>query len=135
LLPATPTALPEFDPDLFRQLLAQLRGRPVVVNVWASWCGPCIEEAPGLARLARQFQRIQFIGVNVSDQRGAAAAFIRKYDWTFPSVFDPTGAIRTDLGFIGVPVTVILDSSGKQVFTRSGAIDESELRKELSALA
>src|SRR5207249_3435930 len=55
LLPTSPTELPQLDPAQFRQLLVQLRGKPVVINVWASWCGPCIEEAPGLASAAREF--------------------------------------------------------------------------------
>src|SRR5438094_202055 len=60
------TALPQLDPARFRQLLAQLRGKPVVVNIWASWCGPCIAEAPDLAAAAREFQgRVQFLGVDV----------------------------------------------------------------------
>lgn len=136
LLPSSPTALPQFDPARFHELLAQLRGKPVLVNVWASWCGPCIVEAPGLARAARDYRgRVQFLGVDVLDQRGAAQAFIRKYGWTYPSVFDPAGAIRNDLGFVGQPVTVVLDSSGKRVYTWSGALSESRLRKELNAVA
>jgi len=86
--------------------------------------------------MARDFRgRVQFVGVDVLDQRGAAQAFIRKYGWIYPSVFDPTGAIRNDLGFVGQPVTVVLDSSGKRVFTWSGALSESRLRKELNAVA
>ncbi len=136
LLPSSPTSLPQFDPARFHQLLAQLRGKPVLINIWASWCGPCIAEAPGLARAARDYQgRIQFLGVDVLDQRGAALAFIRKYGWVYPSVFDPTGAIRNDLGFVGQPVTVVLDSSGRRVFTWSGALSESQLRKELDEVA
>ncbi len=136
LLPSSPTSLPQFDPARFHQLLAQLRGKPVLINIWASWCGPCIAEAPGLARAARDYEgRVQFLGVDVLDQRGAALAFIRKYGWVYPSVFDPTGAIRNDLGFVGQPVTVVLDSSGRRVFTWSGALSESQLRKELDEVA
>ncbi len=135
LVPANPTALPSFDPQSFRQLLSQLRGYPVVINVWASWCGPCVVEAPDIAAAAREFQgRVQFIGVDVLDQLGAARAFIRKYGWSFPSVFDPTAAIRNDLGFVGQPVTLVLDRSGKRVFTQSGAIKLDYLRKELTPL-
>ena len=135
LLPSSPTALPEFDPARFRQLLAQLRGKPVVVNVWASWCGPCVVEAPGLARVAREYEgRVQFLGVDVLDQRGAAQAFVRRFGWTYPSVFDPTGAVRNDLGFVGQPVTLVIDSSGKRDFTWSGAVNESELRRELDKI-
>jgi cytochrome c biogenesis protein CcmG, thiol:disulfide interchange protein DsbE len=129
-LPASPTALPRFTPAQFQQLLVSLRGKPVVVNIWASWCGPCIEEAPGLARVARESQGdVQFLGVDIIDHLSPARAFIRKYGWPYPSVFDPTGAIRDHLGFIGQPVTVVYDASGKQVLTHSGAITEEDLRK------
>lgn len=129
-LPASPTALPLFSPAQFKQLLASLRGKPVVVNIWASWCGPCTAEAPGLARVAREFHgRVQFLGVDIIDHVPPARAFIRKYGWPYPSVFDPSGAIRDDLGFIGQPVTVVYDPSGKQAFVFSGPIPEEVLRK------
>ena len=135
LLPVSATALPEFDPARFHELLVQLRGKPVVVNVWASWCGPCAVEAAGLARVSLEYEgKVQFLGVDVLDQRNAAQAFIRKYGWTYPSVFDPNGAIRDDLGLLGQPVTVVFDSSGKQVFAWSGPVSESQLREELSGL-
>jgi len=102
----------------------------VVVNIWASWCGPCIEEAPGLARVARASQgEVQFLGVDIIDHLSPARAFIRRYGWPYPSVFDPMGAIRDHLGFIGQPVTVVYDASGRQVLTHSGAIPEEDLRK------
>ena len=133
LLPSSPTALPQFDPARFHELLSELQGKPVVVNIWASWCGPCIVEAPGLARAARDYQgRVQFLGVDILDQRTPAQAFIRKYGWIYPSVFDSTGAIRDDLGFVGQPVTIVIDSSGKSVFTASGAVSEGTLREELN---
>ncbi|HYT78300.1 MAG TPA: TlpA disulfide reductase family protein [Actinomycetota bacterium] len=135
LLPKTPDALPQFSPAQFRQLLAQLRGRPVVVNIWASWCRPCIVEAPHLAAAAREFAgRAQFIGVDVLDRRAPARDFIRKYQWSYPSVFDPTAAIRDDLGFVGQPVTMVLDASGSLVFSQSGPITLEILRKELMSL-
>ncbi len=130
-LPASPTALPPFTPAQFEQLLASLRGKPVVVNIWASWCGPCTAEAPGLAREARRFQgKVQFIGVDIIDHIPPARAFIRKYGWPYPSVFDPTGAIRDDLGFVGQPITIVYDASGKST-TWSGPIPEEKLRAEL----
>jgi thiol-disulfide isomerase/thioredoxin len=135
LLPTSPTALPQFDPPRFHQLLDQLRGKPVVINIWASWCGPCLIEAPDLAQGAREFGgQAQFLGVDVLDQLGPARTFIRKYAWTFPSVSDPQGAIRNDLGFTGQPETIILDAAGKRMFVQSGAITLETLRKELTSL-
>jgi thiol-disulfide isomerase/thioredoxin len=134
-LPPTPTALPTFDLARFRSLLASLRGRPVVVNVWASWCGPCIGEAPGLAATSRALAgRVQFLGVDIQDQRPAARAFITRYGWTYPSVFDPTGAIRSGLGFVGQPVTVVYDAAGRRRFVWSGAVGTDVLRHGLATL-
>jgi thiol-disulfide isomerase/thioredoxin len=134
-LPTTPTQLPEFDVARFHDLLGHLRGKPVVINVWASWCGPCVVEAPDLAAAAREFRgRVQFLGVDVLDELGSARALIRRHGWSFPSVFDPSAAIRDDLGFIGQPETIVLDGSGNRVFTQSGAITLEDLRKELAGL-
>jgi cytochrome c biogenesis protein CcmG, thiol:disulfide interchange protein DsbE len=128
-LPATPTTLPQFSPAQFKRLLANLKGKPVVVNIWASWCGPCKAEAPGLASEARRYRgRVQFLGVDIIDYRQPARAFIREYEWPYPSVFDPSGAIRDDLGFIGQPITVVYDASGREAHIRSGPIPEEELR-------
>lgn len=134
-LPVSPTALPRFSPSQFRQLLASLRGKPVVVNVWASWCGPCIAEAPGLANVAGEFEeRVQFLGVDILDHLPPARAFIRRFGWPYPSVFDPTGAIRDDLGFVGQPITIVYDASGKQATSWSGAVPEEDLRTALQDL-
>jgi thiol-disulfide isomerase/thioredoxin len=135
LLPATPDALPTYDLATFRQLLGQLEGKPVVVNIWASWCGPCIAEAPHLAALSKETKgKVQFVGVDIIDQRPAARAFIHRYGWTYPSVFDPTEAIHDGLGVVGQPATLVFDPSGKQVFIWSGAVTEDVLRTELHTL-
>jgi thiol-disulfide isomerase/thioredoxin len=135
LLPSSPTELPRFDPPRFRRLLAELRGTPVVVNVWASWCGPCRVEGPHLAALATEYEgRVQFLGVDIQDQLEPARAFVREFGWPYPSVFDPTGVIRDDLGFIGQPITVIFDANGRQVFSWSGAITRETLMAELEAV-
>jgi thiol-disulfide isomerase/thioredoxin len=104
-----------------------------VVNIWASWCGPCTAEAPGLAKVAREFQgRVQFLGVDILDHLSPARAFVRKYGWPYPSVFDPTGAIRDDLGLVGQPITIVYDASGEQAFSWSGAVEEEALRATLN---
>lgn len=105
---------------------------PVVVNVWGSWCGPCLEEAPALARVAREFQgRVQFVGVDINDLRAPAQNFIRRFGWLYPSVFDPPGAIRDALGLIGQPQTVVFDPAGRQALVHPGPITAGELRAEI----
>ena len=136
MLPPTPTALPRFDPERFARLLAELRGTPVVVNFWASWCAPCTAEAPVLARAARDFEgEVQFVGVDILDSLAPARAFIKRFGWPYPSVFDPSGAIRDEMGFLGQPVTVVLDASGRRAFVWNGEISAEILRRELSAVA
>lgn len=135
LLPATADALPGFDLAKFRLLLAELKGTPVVVNIWASWCGPCISEAPHLASLARETAgKVQFLGVDIIDKRPPARAFIHRYGWIYPSVFDPTGSIRDGLGYLGQPITLVFDPSGQQVFVYSGPVTDDVLRTELHTL-
>jgi thiol-disulfide isomerase/thioredoxin len=134
-LPSSPTQLPTFAPAQFRELLGRLEGTPVVVNIWASWCGPCVTEAPHLAQAARDYEgRIRFIGVDIQDQRSTARSFVRRFGWPYPSVFDPTGAIRDDLGLIGQPNTVLYDRTGAQVYVATGAITLDVLRPELDKL-
>jgi thiol-disulfide isomerase/thioredoxin len=135
LLPSDRRELPTFDVASFEDLLAELRGTPVVVNVWASWCGPCRDEAPHLADAARTYAgRVQFLGVDVLDDRAAARSFIREFGWNYPSVFDPTGEIQAELGFIGPPDTVFFDSEGNRVSARQGAISEEELTAGIEAI-
>ena len=130
LLPTDAEALPAFDYTKFQELLGQLRGTPVVVNIWGSWCGPCRDEAPLFARAARTYgDRVQFIGVDILDVRSSARDFMREFDWTYPSVFDPSpgGDIRNRLGYIGQPDTIFYDAAGRKVFDWEGAIPSDRL--------
>lgn len=134
-LPASASALPTFTPAQFHELLAMLKGKPVVVNVWASWCGPCTREAPSLAQVSAQYAgRVQFLGVDIQDQLTPARDFIAKYGWSYPSVFDPTGSIRDDLGLLGQPVTILYDASGKKVFGWSGATSPGQLADQIAKI-
>lgn len=132
LLPERADALPGFDPARFDALLGQLRGTPIVVNVWGSWCGPCRSEAPLLARAhAAHGREVQFLGVDILDSRASARGFIAEFGWRFPSVFDPTGAIRDALGLLGQPATVFYDRRGEAVLTWQGPLDERTLERGL----
>jgi cytochrome c biogenesis protein CcmG/thiol:disulfide interchange protein DsbE len=134
LLPSSPTALPRLGPAAFQALLTELRGKPVVVNVWASWCGPCRQEGPELASVSKAHEGdVQFVGVDIQDQVGPARTFIQQYGWTYPSVFDDTGAIRDSLGLIGQPDTLVFDANGQRSFVWSGAVTRQVLERAISA--
>jgi cytochrome c biogenesis protein CcmG/thiol:disulfide interchange protein DsbE len=135
LLPSTATALPEFTPERFQALLEQLRGRPVVVNFWGSWCGPCYREAPVIAAAAQAYgDRVQFIGVNITDQRGPAREFIAEFGWTFPSVYDSDNEILASLDLLGAPVTIVYDRAGEVAFEWIGEITEDQLTEALNSV-
>jgi thiol-disulfide isomerase/thioredoxin len=135
LLPTDPYELPAFDMAAYEQLLAELEGTPLLVNIWASWCAPCRDEAPHLAEAHAEFgDRVQFLGLDILDERGSARAFMREYGWTYPSVFDGPGAIRDGLGILGQPATLFYDASGELVMTWSGPLTDEALADGLDAI-
>ena len=134
-LPSSPTALPDADPASYTALLEGLRGTPVVVNVWASWCGPCRLEAPELAAAATEYEgRVRFVGIDVLDARPDARAFIRGSGWPYPSLFDRTGEVRDSLALIGQPHTLFYGADGALVDTHLGSITGDQLREQVEAL-
>jgi cytochrome c biogenesis protein CcmG, thiol:disulfide interchange protein DsbE len=136
LLPRYADALPAADPATFATLLEQLRGAPVVVNVWGSWCPPCRDEMPRLVRAHREHgDRIQFVGIDILDSRSEARTFIDEFGIEFPSVFDVDDAIKPSLGQFGQPVTIFYDRQGEQVRAWAGPISDERLRSYLRAIA
>lgn len=135
LLPRDAMALPDFDLSKFERLVIQLRGTPVLVNVWASWCGPCRVEAPYLATAAKTYgDRVQFLGIDILDSRDSARGFMAEFDWTYPSLFDATGAIRDGLGYIGQPVTLFYGANGSLVSDWIGPLTPDVLTKRIGQL-
>jgi thiol-disulfide isomerase/thioredoxin len=97
-----------------RVSLASLRGRPAIIHFWASWCPPCVKEAPQLARLAGELQgRATLVGVDWSDSPGSAATFVRQHHWTFPVLIDSSGEVGNAYGLTGLPTTFLLDRQGR----------------------
>ena len=113
-------------------MLVGLRGRPVVVNVWASWCPPCRAEMPLLERAAADYRgRVAFLGVASKDDAADAEAFLRRVDVTYPNVFDATGDVRDELGLRGFPTTYIFDAAGELREAVVGGITEQRLAAQL----
>ena len=116
----------------FEARLRELRGHPVVINKWASWCGPCRAEFPLLQQVSTtRGKEIAFVGVNARDKRPAAERFAATYPVPYPSYEDPSERIARKLKApSNFPVTLFLDASGKTVFTHQGGFRSAA---ELSA--
>lgn len=136
LLPVFADTLPTMDADTFERLLSQLEGTPVLVNFWGSWCPPCKEEMPRLVAAHGEFgDRVQFLGVDIMDNREEAKMFMEEYGMTFPSVFDVPDEIKTSLGQFGQPTTVFFRDDGSFEFAYAGPISANVLRKHLGSIA
>jgi len=135
LLPATTDDLPTMSAPTYATLLGQLRGTPLIVNFWASWCAPCIEEAPLLRAAADEYaDRIQFLGVNILDARSDAEAFIQEQELPYPSIFDPAGAIRDSVGSTGQPVTVFYRADGEVAVKIDGQLSAGTLQDAIAEI-
>jgi cytochrome c biogenesis protein CcmG/thiol:disulfide interchange protein DsbE len=113
--------------------LRELRGRPVVVNFWASWCIPCRDEAPILNDSARAHAgEVIFLGVNVQDLTEDALAFSREFDTPYVSVRDRGNRTFDVYGLTGVPETYYLDATGRIVAHVPGAISRATLEQGIA---
>ena len=111
--------------------------RPVVLNVWASWCIPCRSEAPLLDVAANAFNtEVRFVGLNVSDTQDGARRFIAEFlaDAPIEHYADPRGAITAQLGGAGVPLTFFFNADGSLSELHFGVIDERTLALQLDEL-
>ncbi len=125
-------AAPDFSLTTFKGTtisLEDLRGKPIVINFWASWCPPCRVEAPLLERTWRAYKNrgLIFLGVNIQDRKEDALNFIREFGITYPNGPDPTGEISIDYGVSGLPVTFFVSSKGEVVRRWVGAVEKSVL--------
>ncbi len=112
-----------------------MRGKPLVVNYWATWCDPCKTEMPRLVAAAKRYEgRVRFLGVDVQDSASAAKDFAAKLGIPYESIADPQRRITESQGFIGLPNTQFFDATGKLVRTHRGEIGSDELRRALNAV-
>jgi cytochrome c biogenesis protein CcmG, thiol:disulfide interchange protein DsbE len=113
----------------------ELKGMPVVMNFWASWCIPCKHEAPRLVAAASKYKtRALFLGVDVQDFTSDARNFLRRYKINYPSVRDGTSSTFDRYGLTGVPETYYLDAQGRLVGHTIGEVSGDELEREILKL-
>lgn len=120
-------------PDELR--LRQLRGKPMYIDVWASWCPSCRQEAPMIARLARRWRSmVRFIGVDTQDSASAGRKFVREFELDFPHLFDPKSAVALRLGVYGVPTMFLVDRRSRIAAVLVGKQGERRLERALQLL-
>jgi cytochrome c biogenesis protein CcmG, thiol:disulfide interchange protein DsbE len=116
-----------------RVSLRELRGHPVVVNFWASWCVPCKAEAPRLVASARAHAgRVAFIGVDVQDFKSDARRFLTRYGTNYVSVRDGDDSTSSAYGVTGIPETYYLDARGRIVAHSVGEVSRQELKANVN---
>jgi cytochrome c biogenesis protein CcmG, thiol:disulfide interchange protein DsbE len=124
--------------DAYEGRIAALRGHPAVVNVWASWCGPCRFEFPHFQQAAADFgKRVAFLGVDSEDSDDAASTFLEEAPVPYPSYTDPDKDIGEAIGAsLGLPDTAFYDRSGELVYLKQGPYDDAaELRADIRRYA
>ncbi|QQC63456.1 TlpA family protein disulfide reductase [Paraburkholderia ginsengisoli] len=121
------------------QSLSLHKGHPIVVNFWASWCGPCVEEMPALSQLQREYAKkgIQFVGLGVDSEKNIQT-FLQKVKVAYPIYVTGFGGADLARAFGnnagGLPFTVVIDAKGNVRSTKLGQIDPAALRQTLDAL-
>lgn len=115
--------------------LNRLTGRPTLVNLWATWCGPCREEMPLLQEAyARHGQDVRFLGIDTQDDPEAAAAFLSDLGIGYPHAIDADAELLRELGVRGLPVTLAVDAEGRVVDRRVGQLTPEELQELIDTL-
>ncbi|HET7764805.1 MAG TPA: TlpA disulfide reductase family protein [Burkholderiales bacterium] len=112
--------------------LSELRGQVVLINFWASWCGPCRQELPLLGKIYSQYQRAGFalLAVNVDDNRKDAEGMLKRLDLKFPTLFDGGKNVAKLYGVDMMPATLVIDRDGRVRFVQRGYYDGYERKYE-----
>jgi cytochrome c biogenesis protein CcmG/thiol:disulfide interchange protein DsbE len=132
---ATPFTLENLRPGQPPLSLQGLRGKPVVVNFWASWCGPCRREMPAFEATHESLgDKVTFVGIDNKDFRDSALEFLEKTGVRYASGFDPHGNVAANYGVIGLPVTFFISEDGRVLESTTGEINRDELKETISRL-
>ncbi len=112
--------------------LADFRGRDLVVNFWASWCGPCKSEMPLLESAYRaEHGRVSFLGIDSNDTRNSAVAFLADVHVTYPAASDAHGSVASRYRLFGLPTTVFISPRGKMLGRHIGQLNATTLKAAL----
>ncbi len=132
--PFRPFQTVDFDgnPVAIEEVLAS--GKPVVLNFWSTWCGPCKQEHPWLQEYAKRYPDVAFYGVLYQDEVPLAKRFLAREGSTYPSLQDPEGAIAITYGVGGVPETFFIDRSGTIIHKENGPLFPPTLEPLLQQL-
>lgn len=116
--------------------LSDFIGQPIVINFWASWCGPCRSELPHFNKLAKEYEgRVHFLMVNLSgEDKQSVIKFVERNGYTFPLYFDNTDSGANAYSVSSIPVTVFITAEGKIGEQRVGALSESVLRNYITQM-
>ena len=116
--------------------LADYRGKWVLINVWASWCGPCRDEAPELQAFyeAHRGDNFELLGIDTEETSDAGQGFVDEFDLTYPMLHDGDGAYRDELRTKGVPENFLVDPDGKLALLQAGPVSEEILNEQIAPL-
>jgi cytochrome c biogenesis protein CcmG, thiol:disulfide interchange protein DsbE len=116
--------------------LSDLRGRPVIVNFWASWCGPCVEEFPLLqsALAEHRAEGLAIIGIVYDDRSEAARAFLQRMGTSWPAAMDPDAAVANAYGVSAPPASFFIDRSGRVAGRQYGQLSATDLAAQLATI-
>lgn len=118
--------------------LSDYKGQVVMLNIWATWCPPCVRETPRLVRVYEDYKAQGFVilGLNTTyqDKREAVATFVRDHKVSYPVLLDTDGSVGRSYGGRLLPTSYLIDRDGKIVVTKVGEVDEAQLREQVTAL-
>jgi cytochrome c biogenesis protein CcmG, thiol:disulfide interchange protein DsbE len=123
--------------DELEERIRSLRGYPIVLNVWGSWCNPCREEFPLFQRVAAaEGRRVAFLGLATQDSKENAGAFLAKHPVSYPSYMDFDGKVADGYGVIGAPATIFYDRRGRRAYFHQGKYEtDADLKADIERYA
>ena len=112
--------------------LADLHGKPALIDFWASWCEPCRQVAPEITRLQHAIgDEATLVGIDYTDREDSGRVFIKEHDWRFAVLSDPNGIYGARFGFSGLPTAIVLDPAGKISAVLRGPQSLADFRQAL----